>query len=384
MAEPRGDVAAPPAAVRVPGTGRLVSLDIFRGITIAGMLLVNNPGTWSAIHPPLRHAAWHGWTPTDLIFPFFLFIVGVAMVYSFGSHTAEGFDRGRLMRKSAVRALKLFGLGLFLHLFPNFLDWDTVRIPGVLQRIAIAFLAGAFILLYFRLKAQVAIAAALLLGYWMLQTLVPAPGVFPGLLEPGTDLGAAIDRAVLGTSHLWSQSKTWDPEGLLSTLPAIATVLTGAFVGVWLRSDRSALEKTVGLFVAGNVAVVVGLSWGAIFPINKPLWTSSYVLLTSGLACHFLALCYWLADVRGWRRWGTPFMWFGMNAIAAFFLSSLGARVMNLIPVGETTLKGWLFNSLYLPLASPVNASLLFALSYVAFWAGVMWLLYRRRIFFKV
>ena len=161
-------------------------------------------------------------------------------------------------------------------------------------------------------------------------------------------------------------------------------MLTGAFVGVWLRSDRSALEKTVGLFVAGNVAVVVGLSWGAIFPINKPLWTSSYVLLTSGLACHFLALCYWLADVRGWRRWGTPFMWFGMNAIAAFFLSSLGARVMNLIPVGETTLKGWLFNSLYLPLASPVNASLLFALSYVAFWAGVMWLLYRRRIFFKV
>lgn len=290
------------------------------------------------------------------------------------------------MRKSAVRALKLFGLGLFLHAFPNFLDLGTVRIPGVLQRIALAFLAGAFIVLYFpRLKTQVAICATLLLGYWGLQTLVPAPGVFPGALLPGTDLGAALDRVIFGQAHLWSQSRTWDTEGLLSTLPAIGTVLTGVFAGQWLRSGREPLEKTVGLFVAGNVAVVAGLAWGAVFPVNKPLWTSSYVLLTSGLACHFLAFCYWLADVRGKRAWGTPFVWFGMNAIAAFFLSSLGARVLNLVKVGDgVALKTWLFENLYLPLASPVNASLLFALSYVTFWAAVMWLLYRRRIFFKV
>ncbi|NJD11878.1 MAG: DUF1624 domain-containing protein [Gemmatimonadetes bacterium] len=367
-----------------PGSGRLLSLDIFRGIAVAGMLLVNNPGTWNDIYAPLRHAEWHGWTPTDLIFPFFLFIVGVSIVYAFAGRTAAGADRHALLRKSLWRAVKLFALGLILSGFPAY-HIATMRIPGVLQRIALAFAVTAVLFLYTKLNTQVISFAVLLLGYWALQALVPAPGVLPGLYEKGADLGGYVDRAVLGTAHLYSGSKTWDPEGLLSTLPAIATCLSGVFVGLWLRSGRPALELTNGLFVAGWVAVVVGLMWHPLFPINKSLWTSSYVVFTSGLACISLAVCYWLADIKGWHRWGKPFQVFGMNAIAAFFLSGLGARLLNIIKVGDgVALKTWIFDHGYLPLASPINASLLFAISYVLLWLAVMWVFYKKRIFFKV
>ncbi|HEX7091291.1 MAG TPA: heparan-alpha-glucosaminide N-acetyltransferase domain-containing protein [Longimicrobiales bacterium] len=367
--------------------GRLASLDAFRGLTIAGMLLVNNPGTWSAIYPPLRHAEWHGWTPTDLIFPFFLFIVGVAMVLSFGRHEARGAGRGALLAKAAKRAAILFALGLLLHGFPRY-DLSTIRIPGVLQRIAIAYLCATPAVLWLRWRGEAVLCAVLLLGYWALLTLVPVPGGAAGVLEPGQDLGAWLDRAVFGTQHLWSQSRTWDPEGLLSTLPAIGTVLLGVLAGRWLRSDRAPLEKTVGLFVAGNAGLFLGLVWNAVFPINKPLWTSSYVVFTGGMACHVLALCYWLMDVRGRRLWAMPFVVYGMNAIAAFFLSSLFARVLNLIRVGaegqEVALKTWIFQNLYASWLAPVNASLAFAVTYVLLWLGVMSALYRKRIFIKV
>ena len=371
---------------RLPGTSpnRLVSLDIFRGITIAAMLLVNNPGSWADIYPPLEHAAWNGWTPTDLIFPFFLFIVGVAMVFAFAGRRAAGAGRTALLRKSLWRGVKLFALGLILQGFPLY-HLATIRIPGVLQRIALVFTITAVLFLYTRVRIQVVAFVGLLLGYWALQTLVAAPGVVPGAFERGADLGAYLDRAVFGTAHLWSEARTWDPEGLLSTLPAIATCLSGVFAGLWLRSERSPLEKTNGLFVAGWLGVGAGLIWNPFFPINKSLWTSSYVLFTSGLACSFLALCYWLADIKGWRAWGKPFQVFGMNAIAAFFLASLGARILNLVQVGEgVALKPWLYRSVFLPRAEPINASLLFAISYVLFWLGIMALLYRRRIFFKV
>jgi predicted acyltransferase len=212
--------------------------------------------------------------------------------------------------------VKLFALGLILQGFPLY-HLSTLRIPGVLQRIALAFMVTAVLFLYTRLNTQVIIFAVLLLGYWALQALVPAPGVLPGMYEKGADLGAYIDRAVFGTAHLWSGSRTWDPEGLLSTLPAIATCLSGVFVGLWLRSARPALERTNGLFVVGWAAVVVGLMWSPLFPINKSLWTSSYVVFTSGLACIFLAICFWLADIKGWHAWGKLFQMFGMNAIAA-------------------------------------------------------------------
>ncbi|HSK19122.1 MAG TPA: heparan-alpha-glucosaminide N-acetyltransferase domain-containing protein, partial [Longimicrobiales bacterium] len=308
--------ATPAAAadpVAGPAAGRLLSLDAFRGVTIAGMLLVNNPGTWSAIHPPLAHAPWHGWTPTDLIFPFFLFIVGVAMTFSFGARAERGDDRRALMVNATRRAAVLFALGLVLHGFPDYLDLSDLRIPGVLQRIALAYLAASAIVLYFRRNGQVIAAAALLLGYWAVMMLVPVPGGNAGVLEPGLDIGAYIDRAVFGTSHLWSQARTWDPEGLLSTLPAVGTVLLGVFAGAWLRSHRDPPTKAVGLFLAGNAGLVLGLMWHPLFPINKNLWTSSYVIFTAGMACHFLAVCYWLIDVKGYRRWAMPFVVFGVN-----------------------------------------------------------------------
>jgi predicted acyltransferase len=367
---------------------RLASLDVFRGMTIAGMLLVNNPGTWSAIHPPLRHAEWHGWTHTDLIFPFFLYIVGVAMTFSFAALRERGQDDGALLRKAAKRSLILFGLGLLLHGFPNYLALSSLRIPGVLQRIALAYFAATLIVLYLKPYWQLVAAAALLLGYWALQTLVPVPGIGAAVLEPGQDLGAYIDRLVFTEAHLWSQARTWDPEGLLSTLPAVGTVLCGVFTGYWLRSARSPQRKLGGLLLGGAAALAAGLLWDVWFPINKNLWTSSYVLFTAGYAAIVLAACYWLVDVQRWRRWAMPFTIYGVNAIAAFFLSGLFARMLTLIRVqsGESTvtLKGWIFNNLYLSWASPINASLAYAISFVLLWLAIMWLFYRRGMFIRV
>ncbi|MGH7460373.1 MAG: acyltransferase family protein [Longimicrobiales bacterium] len=395
---------APPSSVlpakaqsgsaRLPGpessSERLLSLDVFRGITIASMLLVNNPGTWGAQYAPLKHADWHGWTPTDLIFPFFLFIVGVSMTFSFARMLEKGLTRETILLKSVKRAGLIFLVGLLMHGFPSYIDnLPTLRIPGVLQRIAIAYLIATPIVLYTKVRGIVIAIAALLLGYWVAMTMIPVPGGFPGVLQKGQDLGAFIDRAIFGTNHLWNQSRTWDPEGLLSTFPAVGSALLGVLAGYWIRSPRTQLDKTVGLFVAGNIGLVLGIMWHQLFPINKPLWTSSYVIFTAGMACHMLALCYWLIDVKGYRRWTLPFVIFGMNAIAAFFLSSIGARSLNLIKVAgpdgaPIALKTFIFNNAYQSWLSPINASLAFALTYVLFWLGIMTILYRRRIFIKL
>ena len=367
-----------------PG-GRLVSLDVFRGITIAGMLLVNNPGSWSHVYGPLRHAEWHGWTPTDLIFPFFLFIVGVAMTLSFGGRLAKGAAPGELMGKATKRAFILFGLGLMLAAFPYWgVDLSTLRIPGVLQRIAVAYLAASVIVLYTGPRVQAAIGAALLLGYWALMTLVPVPGHGAGVLTPDGNLGAYLDRAILTTDHLWQYSRTWDPEGILSTLPAVGSVLMGVFAGYWIRSPRSGGRIALGLLAAGVAATVVGAAWGTVFPINKNLWTSSYTVFTGGLALLFLAACYWVIDVRGWKGWAKPFVVFGLNAIAAYFLSGIFARLLNMIPVGDAPLKAWLYDNAFASWAGPVNGSLAFALSFVLLWIGLMWILDRKGIFIKV
>lgn len=383
---------APAVAAQAKLSGRLMSLDVFRGMTIAGMLLVNNPGTWSAIYPPLKHAAWHGWTPTDLIFPFFLFIAGVAMTFSFGKLRDQGAPRGQVMGKAAKRSLKLILLGLILQSYPWWsYDYSTLRFPGVLQRIGVVLLAVTPVVLWLRPKAQAAVAAALLLGYWALLSWVPVPGIGAGVWEPSKDLGAYLDRLIFTTDHLWSSSKTWDPEGLLSTLPAIGTGLLGVLTGEWIRrKDLDRRDLLLGLFLAGGVLMVLGLMWHWVFPINKALWTSSYVLFTAGMGMQALATTYWVVDVQGYRRWAMPFLVYGVNAIAAFFLSSLVARILVTHkvpgPAGEPiTLKGWLFETLFTPVfANPLNASLAYALTYVLFWMGLMALMYKRGIFVKV
>jgi predicted acyltransferase len=228
----------------------------------------------------------------------------------------------------------------------------------------------------------------LLLGYWTAMRLVPVPGYGVGSLEPDSNLAAYVDRAVLGTAHLWKSSKTWDPEGLLSTLPAVATVLLGVFAGRWLRSDRSPGRKTAGMLAAGVAGVLLGLAWDQAFPINKNLWTSSYVVFTAGMALLVLAACYWLVDVKGRRRWAFPFVVLGVNAIAAFFLSGIMARLLTLVkwagPAGDVTLKGWLYDHAFASWLAPLNASLGFALCFVLFWVGVTWVMYRRQVFIKV
>lgn len=381
---PEETTGSPVSGPTVP-KGRLVSLDVFRGMTIAGMLLVNDPGSWAHVYAPLRHAEWHGWTPTDLIFPFFLFIVGVAMTFSFGKRVEAGADRGDLLRKAAKRAAILFFLGLLLHTFPWVnLDPGTVRIPGVLQRIAVAYLAASVIVLYTGARGQMIVGAVLLLGYWALMTLVPVPGYGAGVLTPDGNLAAFLDRAILGTDHLWSESRTWDPEGILSTLPAIGTVLAGVLTGHWIRSGRSGSTVTWGLLAGGVVGIILGALWGLVFPINKGIWTSSYVLFTAGMASVVLAVCYWTVDVKRWRGWTTPFVVFGVNAIAAYFLSGLFAQIIETVQVGDQSLKAWIYQNLFVPWAGPLNGSLAFAISFVLLWLALMWILYRRKIFIKV
>lgn len=364
---------------------RLLSLDVFRGLTVAAMLLVNNPGTWSAVYDPLEHAAWHGWTPTDLIFPFFLFIVGVSMAFSILPRLERGEGPARLFGRAAKRGAILIGLGLLLGAFPYYnLDISHLRFPGVLQRIGLAFTLAAAAVLFLRPRAQAVVTAALLLGYWAAMMLVPVPGGRAGDLSKDGSLAAYVDRAVLGTNHLWASAKTWDPEGLLSTLPAVATVLLGVFAGRWMRSERSPSDRLVGLFLAGNAALVTGLMWNAAFPINKNLWTSSYVVFTAGMALHTLAVCYWLVDVRGRRRWAMPFAWFGMNAIFAFFLSGVMARLLNLVKVDGRPIKAVIFDGAFDSWLPAHDASLAFALCFVALWTAIVWGMHRRRWYWKV
>src|SRR5690554_554675 len=373
-------------------SSRLLSLDVFRGITIAGMILVNNPGTWSAIYPPLRHAEWHGCTPTDLIFPFFLFIVGVAIPFALGKRMEKGEKHGKIILQIIRRSVILFLLGLILHSFPfgllghNF-DLSTLRIPGVLQRIAVVYLITAILFLKTNYKTQVYIGAAILIIYAMLMQLVPVPGVGYPNLEPTTNLAAWLDNKLLA-GHLWSASKVWDPEGILSTLPAIVSSIMGMITGWWLRQDKDKTIKTVWLFVMGSVCMTLGYVWDGWFPINKSLWTSSYVLYTGGLALLFLGFCYWFIDVRKTRWWIKPFQVYGMNAITVFFLSGIVGRLMHFIKITEAErtvdLKSYLFNNLFLSWLEPINASLLWAIMYILVWLGLMWILYTKKIFIKV
>ena len=366
-------------------TGRLTSLDVFRGITIAGMILVNNPGSWSFVYPPLRHAEWHGWTPTDLIFPFFLFIVGVAMAFSLVARLESGDDQSAIFLKVLKRSLIIIGIGLFLNAFPRF-DILDMRYPGVLQRIGIVYFFASVIAMKTGIRGQAVTAGLLLLVYWALMALVPVPGFGVGDLSPDGNLAAFIDRAVFG-SHTWQD--TWDPEGLLSTIPAISTTLLGLLTGHLLRSGKERMEIAGWMFVLGWAGILLGLVWNLAFPINKNIWTSSYVIFTAGAALQFLGVCYWLIDIKGWRGWAFPGMVFGKNAIAVYVLSGILVDLMLLIrmPAADgttTSLYSWFYHHLFVPWAGPLNGSLAFAMTYILILFGAMYLLYRRKIFIKI
>ncbi len=384
--------------LRTPIENRIEGLDAFRGATIAAMLLVNNPGTWSAIYAPLKHAEWHGWTPTDLIFPFFLFIVGV---------TTE------LSRKEPwpilKRGLLIILFGLLLSAFPFFwwgkLDGATffdrvvyrfehLRFMGVLQRIGIVYIITAFVARAFESKSHqfpkdrielsammrlgdpriplFAITVFILLVYWLALGFAP-------LEPPEVTVAAQIDRAILGEKHIWSSTKTWDPEGPLSTIPAVATALLGVIVARWVRA-----MKVKELTISGIFGVAIGWLWGLIFPINKGLWTSSYVVLTAGFACLFMALFLWIVDVKRVKAWAKPLIVFGLNPLVAFVGSGMMARLLGIIRIDGVSLQALSYRALFAPFFEPHFASLLWALSFVLLWLAILWVLYRRGIALRV
>jgi predicted acyltransferase len=449
---------------------RLISLDVFRGMTIAGMVLVNNPGT-SPVYWPLDHAEWNGLTPTDWIFPFFLFIVGVSISISLGRRARAGGDAAAasnagVYTKIISRALSIYLLGAAVSVLPFFqfqssnapdwlkmLDWlafaaallfllmrnykvagilavvafvgigvmnlagyniltydfGTIRIMGVLQRIAVCYLITSLIFLHTNWKQQIYISAALLLGYWFIMTMIPVPGCeVTTINDKACNLAAYVDRMIITEPHIWRFGKVYDPEGLLSTIGAIVTTISGVLAGTWLmRSDkgqltsdegkdlsldtaRSSLNKVSGLFFFGIILFALGWVWNFFFPFNKAMWTSSYVLVTTGLALLMLGCCYWLIDIKGYRRWATPFMIFGANALALFVFTGLFARMISAFRVAYTpegkgiSAQRWIVDNVYLQLFQPINASLAFAISFILLWLFFMWLLYRKGIYIKV
>ena len=374
---------------------RLASLDAFRGFTIAAMVLVNNPGDWSNLYSQLAHAPWHGWTFTDLIFPFFLFIGGVSMALSLGRLAEAGANKPALLAKLAKRALLIFLIGFALNLIPQF-HLATVRIPGVLQRIALCTLLAAPIVVYCTWRAQLGWIAGLLSVYTVCMLWLPVPGGGAGVLEPGQDFGAWIDRMFL-SKHMWARSKTWDPEGLFSTLPAVCSQLLGVLAGRWLLAGHSSAEQTVWLSMAGLLLLWLGAILDVILmPINKSLWTTSFCLFTTGWALLVFSAFYWLLDANphpqiraAAARWSKPFIIYGINALFIFAFSGLVAKMLGFIkfsqPDGtQQSLAAILYGPVRALDVAPVNTSLLYALTFNAAMFAIAWFMWRKRWFVKV
>jgi predicted acyltransferase len=374
---------------------RLLSLDAFRGFAIAAMLLVNNPGDWGHVYAPLLHAHWNGWTFTDWVFPFFVFIAGMSMTISLARRAQGGASKWALLAQTTRRALLIILIGLLLNWIPNF-DFASVRIPGVLQRLGLCTLFAAPIVLWCGQRGVALWAVLLMAVYSFIQLCVPVPdatgAMHTGLLEPGQDAGAWLDRMLLD-GHLWKQSKTWDPEGLLSTLPAIASQLLGVLAGYVISSKRQPFEKAMTWVLAGLASLWLGQvldSW--LMPINKSLWTPSYVFAMTGWALIVFAAFYWLLDAMPQpltrERWAWrlhPLVVFGMNALFLFALSGLVAKMLYTIKFADGRSLG---KTLYQPIQdlglAPVNASLLHALVFVLVMYAVAWALYRKQWFIKV
>jgi predicted acyltransferase len=366
---------------------RLDSLDVFRGFTVAAMILVSTPGTWTAVYWPLDHALWNGWTPTDLVFPFFLFAVGAAVPLALARRRSTG---DTFWRHAIRRAAILVALGLVLNAMemPAPMRLAAFRVAGVLQRIAIVYLAVVFVTATCSRRAQAGVAAVLLVGYWALLVLVPVPGFGAGVLSPDGNLASYIDRAVL-PGHLLHPE--YDPEGLLSTVPSVATALCGVFAGEWLMEapDSGASNVAGVLWAAGALATVAGLLWGRTLPLNKNLWTSSFALFTAGLAAQVLAACHWIVTAPRWRRLTMPFAAFGRNALAAYFLSvGLDSLLSRWSVQNAPSMKSAIFRAGFAswirPCCGNEAASLAYAVAYVCVWAVVVSYLHRRRIFLSL
>lgn len=391
---------------------RLLSLDILRGLAVAGMILVTDPGTYSAVYWPLLHAQWNGATPTDMIFPAFLFAVGIAIPLSFAARIERGQSRARLARHVVMRSVVTFCIGLAINGFPDY-DWHTIRIPGVLQRIALCYLCGSLVYLSIslsrgrvagetthsqesrRMVVLAAIAAFLLAAYWALLKLVPVPGFGTGRLDSLGNLGAYVDRSIFSIRHLWAwgltpgYGVTFDSEGLLSAIPALATVLFGIISGEWLRTTRSRPRKAAALAVAGIVLVLLGWLLHPLLPLNKKLWTSTFALLSGGVSLLAFATLYSIVDIKRWRWWTGPALVFGTNAILSFALSNvittLADRIHRNMPGGETlTLHEWGYRFGFATWLQPARASLAYAITLVLLNLALVSPLYRKKIFLRV
>ena len=406
---------------------RLKSLDVFRGIAIASMILVNNPGSWKQVYPPLEHAEWHGCTPTDLVFPFFLFIVGCAMSFSLSKYTETtaktGIETSKIIQtqekpelekkpflssffllpssffllpssniywRIARRAAILFILGFLLNTSSIALDvllkgaplenFGKIRIMGVLQRIGLAYAISAIAILNLSPRNQKLLAIVILFGYWAALIVFAVGGYSTSALTPEGNFGGYVDRVILGSQHLY-KGGPFDPEGLFSTLPAVVTVLIGYFTGEWLRVQQIKTRTSINLVIGGLSCIVIGHLWGFSFPINKQLWTSSYVVFTAGWALLLLAVCYETIEVRGWK-WGWPFEIMGLNAIFVFVASGIVVRILlrTHIGSGESAPNSytWIYENWFLPWAGPLNGSLAFAVAMVLFWWLILYGMYRR------
>jgi predicted acyltransferase len=419
---------------------RLISLDVFRGFTILLMTIVNNPGSWDHIYPPLEHAEWNGCTPTDLVFPFFIFIMAAAISFAMPS---KQFDSATF-NKTTIRALRIFCLGLFLNFFgkielfglqgiPLLLGklvitigvsyallgnfslkiktyltlfvfvvllflaysgieaYQEVRIPGVLQRIGIVYFFVSLLYLKTSQKTQLLTAVSLLLVYWGLMALVPVPGIGSANFEKGTNLGAWLDSVLL-EGHMWIFSKTWDPEGILSTIPAIASGMIGLLIGQLINRPLPKLEIVKKMAIIGLILTLLGLLWNIVFPINKSLWTSSYVLYTSGLAILCLTFLFYVIEVADYKKWTKLFLIWGVNPMVVFFFSGIipqGLRMIQFqnpkIPSEQINLQKYLYSFWIEPFFdNPLLASLVGALIYVAIWSFILWLFYKNKLIFKV
>lgn len=380
-----------PGSAKLPSE-RLLCLDIYRGLAVAGMILVDNPGSDDLAYGPIKHADWNGWTSADFIFPSFLFLVGISMVYSFAPRIQRGESRKQILLRALKRSLILIAIGLFVNASPIIgLDLHAWRFEGVTQRIALCYFAASILVLWSSRRGMWIAMCACLLGYWALLRFVPVPGLgVPGhsipFMDPDRNLAAWLDRKLF-MGHLYNGSR--DPEGILSTIPAIATTLMGVLTGYWLRSERSSGAKAIRMLCAGILGLVAGEIWNFWFPINKNLWTSSFVLFSGGFALVFLSFLYWTLEIKKWRgAWTMPILVFGTNAIAGFVADSFvygpGYSFTVRSPSGPVTWHDAAQAKLVSLSASAANASLIYSLAAVLFCWILLWFLWRKQIFLKV